>query len=254
MKMNRKLLPMVSVFFCILILVSCGIATIFYVSYSFTAGSDTGGSVSGTFYVSSDEYENLDYITDGTGPSLMLFYVLSDESTISQSAIISKFSTTYKTTPYGKIVSTTSDPIVLSTDDYDLYAFSDTASTSFSAPEYIYTCNDPDENSLEFTLTTEGDSSSLYDIAPTQDSSENYTIQATGNLRRYNGDYFLSDTGEMDDEADYSTSVDSSEAKVNGEYYCHVFGAFCVSEGEFNNIFWTSLVYLGYLEFSTITS
>jgi hypothetical protein len=103
-------------------------------------------------------------------------------------------------------------------------------------------------------LTTEGDSSSLYDIAPTQDSSENYTIQATGNLRRYNGDKFLSDTGEMDDEEDYSTSVDSSEAKVNGKYYCHVFGAFCVSEGEFNNIFWTSLVYLGYLEFSTITS
>jgi hypothetical protein len=258
MKMKRKLLPAVSVFFCILILASCGIATLFYVSYSFSDGDDNGDSVSGTFSVSSDEYDNLSLIeTDpvSTGPSLMLFYVLSNDKDISYSTITTKFSTTYKTSPYGKIVATDSDGIVLSTDDYDLYAFSDTDETTiFSAPEYIYTCNDPYENSLEFTLTTERDTSSLYDIAMTQDSSENYTIQAIGNLCRYNGEKFLSDTGLMDAEADYSKSFSSSEAQADGEYYCHVFGAFCVSEGEFNNIFWTNLVYLGYLNFPIITS
>lgn len=258
MKMKRKLLPTVSVFFCILILASCGIATLFFVSYSFTPGSDTGDSVSGSFFVSSDTYNNLDLVKTGTGPSLMLFYVLSNSKTIPYSSISNTFSTNYKKSPYGRIVTTSvSDPIVLTYTDssgasFNLFAFSDTDRKLFSAPQYILSADVPSANNLEFSLSRSGNTASGYEIIPIRDAGA-YTFQTAGNLRRFNGTQFSSDTEDIQDATvDYDT-VDTSLIQ-DATYYCHVFGAMCVSQGDFNNIFWTNLTYLGHLDFPTITT
>ncbi|AEV28288.1 hypothetical protein SpiGrapes_0430 [Sphaerochaeta pleomorpha str. Grapes] len=260
MKMKRKLLPAVSVFFCILILAGCGIATIFYITGSVTIDDeDSDIFINASFNVYSDEYNNLDLIKTGTGPSLMLFYILTDSNDTSFVANIkSNFSSIYKNSPYGKIVNTSvSNPIVLtytntvSNKTYDLFAFSDPNRVQFSAPHYIASADDPNNSNFSFSLTRDGDTSLLYEIIPTIISGD-FSVQTSENLRRYNGNKFLSDTNEMTDKLDYeSISVQDIQ---DSTYYCHVFAAMCVSEGSFNNIFWTSLASLGYIKFPTITT
>ncbi|WP_320130876.1 hypothetical protein [uncultured Sphaerochaeta sp.] len=251
-KMNKKLF-LVFVSFCILILVGCGIATIFYLEESIDAGSDSVTSVSGEFTSADDD---LDLITTGTGPSLMLFYVLSDNSTIPYSSIISSFSTTYINKPYGKIISPSlSAPILLTVTSgsiYELFAFSDVNQTLFTAPDYITVADDPNNCSLEFTLTLEGDTTSGYDLGLSDTTDYGYTPQTTNNLTRYNGENFLASTSEMADVTDYA-AVSTSDI-IDSTYYCHVFAAMCVAEGSFNNIFWTELTYLGSLSLTTTTT
>ena len=97
MKRRIPILSTASVFFIALILlVSCGIATRFYIDSSIKkAEPSVSDSVAGTYSVNSDPLNNLSWIDVGSGPSVMLFYLITDEPN-PPSGIVSTFNSTYQ--------------------------------------------------------------------------------------------------------------------------------------------------------------
>ena len=240
MKMQKKLLRMASVFFVVFLLFAgCGIATYFYVGYSFSSGSDNETSVSGSFRFN-DEFDNLEMIDVGTGPSLLLCYSLTDSDSIPS---FSSFSSTYIRNNNGKAVSS---PQVLSYTSnevtYTLYTFSDDTSTAMKSPYYLASATDPIDSDIAFSLTKDSNAELVF-----AESSGNYTLTGSSvNLRRYNGDTFSIDLDAIRNNEtyfpDYSAITSSST-----QLYCHVYAAMSASKGSFNNIYWTSLHHLGYI-------
>jgi hypothetical protein len=82
MKRRTTILSTASVFFIVLTLFSsCGIGIPFNIESSIDdITSESEDAVSANYNVSSDNstIENLELIKDGTGPSLMLFYTITD--------------------------------------------------------------------------------------------------------------------------------------------------------------------------------
>jgi len=250
MKMNRTILLIASVF--LYIFVSCGIPVIFSIESALSAGNDSGTSVSGRYHVSSDEYNNLDLVEMGTGPSLMLFYTITQGTLVStlQSQITTAFNTQYRKNGIGVVVPQQKLPVLSVTYDstvYNLYPFSDaTGPSAFSSPKYLLAANNPHNNELQFSLSrTQFSTTSQYTLDLTLNPvSDPYSSQILDNsLVRYNGQKFeTSSTIINSNMLDYSNAMDSTD-----DYQCHIFAAMCVAEGSFNNTYWTPLKYLGYI-------
>jgi len=241
MKMNKTLLLRASAFFLLLItlLLSCGIPTYFYVGTRFNRG---GGlpeeTVSGTFKFP-DTYGNLSWIDPGTGPSLMLAYIVTtsqEEPTFSQS-----FGTTYKRTSNNGIPVSEDELLSYNNGDYlyRLHRFSDINDNQFNSPTYMAYASNPTSADFKVTLTKDSDNFINLSITDANGSSPPtypYVLTGASKLARFNGEAFLTDLSSQPDYTISNTAL---------AMYCHVFAAVNVSQGSFSNNFWTDLEYLG---------
>lgn len=254
MKIRTKFLFMVSVFFVsFLLFSSCGIPTIFYMTYTFVAGStNDGNSIQNTFNFN-DTYGDLSLVDVGTGPSLMMMYYVSDSSSAPEkSTIISDFKTTYGGNTTGKNISyTQNNPKILSSTynstNYALYPFSDSSDAIFSAPKYIANANSSNTPNFSFTLAKNSLSISpiQVDLALAFNSGS-YTSQTLKNLLRFNGKPFT--TVEVINDSIHFPEYASIDTDASGtSLYVHVYAAVSVASGSFSNIYWTGLEYLGYI-------
>lgn len=234
MKMNKKLLRIASVFFVLLAFIGCGVATIFYVRTSLNYYSDR------IEIRITDDHDNLSWIEPGSGPSLFLGYVVTDNPGLDYSTktkIRDEFRKQYQKTPSGIHIegALTSGPVLLLTDpSIGLYAFS---ASEIGSPTYHATASNRLSPNGDFTITEEP-SENGSQLKLTFPSGE-YQVH-TPVLRRFNGALFSTT---YTNESDYVYSNTSSATA-----YCHIFGAINAGKGNFNNIYWSDLEYLSYIE------
>jgi len=250
MKMRNHILRMVSVFFLVLVLVGCGMAVIFYIDSRILDSDDTSTSLSGTYSVTNDAFNNLALIEEDTGPSLWIGYMVSDLSTISSSSIINLFASTYGKKPNGRTIDkiSLSNPAVVSASDgsYALFQFSDVnGANDYAAPLYHATAVNHTDPEDTFTITKSEIDSTHSEFTLSFENSKFIIHVDGGNLRRYDGTPFRNDVSfsEASSYTDYLFSPNPSS-----ELYCHIFAAVNVTRGAFSNIYWTPLTYLGVIQ------
>lgn len=239
MKMNKKLLLTASVFFVLLALIGCGVATIFFNDVFYEKGTNLeDNQVKGTFkFVNND---SLKMITIGTGPSLLIGYTVTDtvDRTLFNSKFITEFNSRYrKDGHFGRAVSSSEILSVTNEDtQYSLYQLSDSGGEVFRSPLYVASAINPLEPDCEYTLTLQDDNTLKLEVTK-------YNSWNSSNLRRYNGQIFETTISSILPNAtkypDYSLQTSSSSL------YIHLYGAMNVSEGDFSNVFWSPLSYLG---------
>lgn len=237
MKRRIPILSTVSVFFIVLILlVSCGIATIFTFGSDtvFTDGDTNNGDKVALILDVDNSLGTLYLIDPGSGPSLMLFYTVTDSP--ERINFENAFSLTYKKSFNG--ININSDE-VLTVNDYTLYRFSDTLGTTFQGPEYIATADVPTSPDFNCTLTKTAVSGTTVSMDLVFDVGS-YTIHNSPKLHRFNGQPFETDIKEIDESFEDYHIDDQSPGM-----FLHIYGAVNVSKGSFNNIYWTDLVNLG---------
>ncbi|MXI86208.1 hypothetical protein [Sphaerochaeta halotolerans] len=249
MKRRTTILSTASVFFIALTLFSsCGIGIPFNIESSITNKSDDiivpEDAVLANYNVPSDNstIENLELIKDGTGPSLMLFYTVTDLPETPEFS--SAFDTKYRRSYNG--INISSDD-VLTVNEITLYRFSDNQGSIFKAPYYIATANSP--TSPNFTLilkkTTVPESEAVY-MNLVFDPTDSYAIYLSSQLYRYNAQPFETElrnvTNNRGSFPDYHLGDEPSDM------YLHIYGAVNVSEGNFYNTYWTELAYLGHIK------
>lgn len=245
MKMNKTLLLKASAFFLLLstLLFSCGIPTYFYVVSNFSQGSGDDSSVSGSFTFT-DPYNNLSWIDTGTGPSVMLAYIVTYSQTTP--SFSSLFTSTYKRSNNNGIPVTEDELLSYVNGDntYKLHRFSDNSGTVFTSPWYIAYANTPSTPDFAVTLTKAVDN--YIDLSFT---SGNYSLSGSSRLARYNGSAFITEIQTIrNSEATY---LDYTISDTEQTMYCHIFAAVNVSQGDFSNNFWTDLKHLGYIKLNS---
>jgi len=240
MKRRIPILSTASVFFIALILlVSCGIATIFtFGSGTVFTDGDTNGDKVGLSLDVDDSLGTLSLIDSGSGPSLMLFYTITDSE--NPQNFKTAFNTTYKRDFNG--VQITSDA-VLTVNDITLYRFSDTLGTTFQGPEYIATADVPISPDFNCTLTKTAISGTTVSMDLVFDVGS-YTIHNSPKFHRFNGQPFETASTEIRNSSFPDYFIGDTETNM----YLHIYGAVNVSKGSFNNIYWTDLVNLGYIK------
>ncbi|MGH0054397.1 MAG: hypothetical protein ACQ5SW_13485 [Sphaerochaetaceae bacterium] len=247
MKKRIRILSTTSVFFIILILLSsCGIPTIFYIDSSITQTSSLDDSVAGKYTVHSDEFDNLSWINPGSGPSLMLFYLVTNEQG-PPSNISSAFYSQYQRN--SATVSISSENEVLTINGYTLYGFSDSQGTNFTRPYFIASADDP--HNPDFTCTIKKNDtisgSTKIDMTLSFDPTDEYSIHKSSTLRRYNGEKFeIAANNVRNPLENYPEYHNIDIATI--DMYCHIYAAVNVSEGSFDNNYWTDLEYLGNIQ------
>ena len=254
MKMRNHILRTVSVFFLVLMLVGCGIAVIFYIdSYIDVTDNDTETTLSGSYVVRNDEFNNLALIEDDTGPSLWIGYLISDSKTIPHTSIISKFADTYGRKPSGRTIDriSQSNPSVLTLNDasYSLFQFSDTNSANDNAaPFYHATALNPNSPEDTFVITKSIiDTQNIEFLLSFTESKFGSHVDG-GVLRRFDGSRFRNNVTYSESLSNNNLIDYKISSTPSGHLYCHIFAAMNVTEGEFSNIYWTNLAYLGHLQ------
>ncbi len=243
MKMHTRLLRMVSVFFCIITLFSsCGIATIFYLEDAKITKVDSDKTkVSGSIQVTDNKGE-LDKISPGKGPSLMLSYIITNS--LNPPAFSSPFLTNYRKQISNGVPVRSQEllSVTSSSQVYRLHILSDESKASFRAPEYHALANNKTIVNETFHITRIEEANSEYSLQLSFDSNL-YTYKGIGNLRRFNGDPFSIDQSKIiqreDEYPDYTIT------QPGDKLYLHIFAAFSVTS---SNIFWTELTHIGNIE------
>jgi hypothetical protein len=234
MKMNKKLLLTASVFFVLLVVLGCGLMTVFYIDPTISRLSKEN-----TFSISiSDPHNNLSWIDNGEGPSLFLGYIVTDNQDIDYYSLTNEFSKQYIKKPFGNHIKSSyaTGPILdIESKSLKLFAFS---GTTLAIPDYHATAIKTDKTSETFTITPVNDGSGSIDFRITLDKGH-YSLNQSS-LVRYNGQPFTQDgTGNLD----YILPPEIGSSK-----YCHFFAALNAGKGTFNNIYWSDMKYLGYIE------
>ncbi|MBG0766210.1 MAG: hypothetical protein H0S77_01235 [Spirochaetaceae bacterium] len=256
MKRRTTILSTASVFFIALILFSsCGIATRFYIDSKIAPPTADSGiiippdSVMGIYKVNADPLNNLDWIEVGTGPSLMLFYLITDKQN-PPSSIISTFNSKYQQNYAGMAIS--SDEVLTVTDDninYTLFRFSDDQGTEFKSPYYIASAVDHNNPDFSCTLTKKEISESdeyVYMNLVFDPTTSSYTIHQSSKLYRYNAQPFETKLNTITTDNNPDLFKDYHLGDEPSDMYLHIYAAVNVS-GSFNNIYWTDLAYLGHI-------
>ncbi|MFA5446950.1 MAG: hypothetical protein WC233_01580 [Sphaerochaeta sp.] len=237
MKMKHKLLLLASVFF-MSFFTGCGIPTIFYVTTSITNITPVPDDTIQFSIAFQDPHNNLDMITPGTGPSLFLGYIVTDQPSLSStSTLISEFNKKYRRSPNGIHIDSSlqSEPILETSNDLKLFAFS---GLSLDISNYHATALQPSLADNTFNITLSSPEVDLYEFKLTNAIGARYTINTTV-LTRFNDTRF--DLGF--DAKDYLISPENPAPR-----YCHIFAAINVREGLFDNIYWSELRSLGSIE------
>lgn len=238
--MKKRILLIISAF---LLFSGCGIPTLFNVTTKIETITNSDTEINAKITVT--DTERLDWITPNRGPSLMLAYVITNEASLPSNSAISQFSTLYVRKPNGRNVITidvyenglfpnASDELTQS-----IFPFSDLGKNKFRSPNYMATAKDRTDPNSKFTLKLEGDHLTFsFD----DDSYQVYSFLKT--LHRYNGEPFVKTEGVSGKDYYLGDSNDSSVL------YIHIFSALNVTEGDFNNVYWSELVNIGSIKLS----
>lgn len=266
--MKRILFLLVSAF----LVSGCGIPQyIMYPEYTFERSSSYGDANIGTLKL---EEKSGDTALSGLlencdGPSIAFFYVLSSSSNKGDvDGCISLFESNYRVNGFRGIPLSTDHNIVFPFTDngvshhlFLLSARGDSIQSTFRAPNYVIRLKDninalnahiegielatspvTDSNpkaqtALKLTFSSFDDS---YEISQIPGAKETM-------LYRYNGRPFVS-KADLDSESGYSNE---DYEHITDKIYIHLFAAFSISpnsNSDFNNIFWSSLTYMGSLD------
>ncbi len=192
-----------------LFLYSCGIPTICTLNnIKVKKGSATDNTVQMTVKGTDTDLEKV----SASCPGLLLCYVETDDFVFTDSSkITSEFS---KTVSNNSKIFINNNNEILTTDDYILYAFQkDAAGARVSTPSY----------SLNLHPYMSG-----------------VTMDADLTLEHVSGQQFAIKGTSL-----YIRTEDREKTRNN---FIHVFAAFSAEQGEFTNMYWSSLVYLGYID------
>ena len=249
MRMKIHILRLVSVFFIVLVLVGCGIMTVFTVTYAYNSGSIAN---SGKFTFT-DLDNRLSWITPSTGPSLLLSYIVTTEFE-PPSGITTKFNSEFKRSiADGRMIPSDSQILSVASGSniYSLYKFSDSTINSFDSPHFMATANNPLIPNIEFSFSLNSDNTLQFSI-----DLGSYSVHSSGPLTRFNGQPFETDPSKIINSAYINSSYinypDYVVPSTGGTLYLHIYAAINTSEGDFNNIFWTSLHYVGYIQLNNL--
>ena len=147
-------------------------------------------------------------------PGLLLCYVVSDSAAFTDSSkIITAFSNTVTNKIYIQ-----NDNLILSTDDYNLYAFqADLNGSRVTTPSFslnLHPC-------IFYSTTLDAE------LVMEYEGSREFSV---GN-----------------DNIDYN-SIYIQNITDPDMHFIHVFAAFSAEQGEFTNSYWSGLVYLGFID------
>lgn len=279
-KRHIKFSRVVTICVSLLFIVSCGIPTNLYMydeemedeSASYYIFDNPDDSDSDSDVITTTITFNIDsaYQTEDS-PSICYFYSIYSASMLDDitdntyaSKITPSFKSTYSDLP-GRYLA--NDPEVLSVSylDGEIKLFKFTYDDlDQDVPYYLATIDGSMEYDEDVTATfsitqvTDSDNNIYFDFTETSNiyyylnsSEELASIYGTNlTLKRYNGDTFISNDNisELDTDTDYdyvfNDDEDSSYYDNYSDYKIAVFAALNVT-GEFTNIFWSDLQYLG---------
>lgn len=264
MKMKLTFLLVASVFF-----VSCGMPTVFNLNtgeYFFQMDSNSSeDTISSSFKITTSNPAITSTIIDSKtqGPSLMFFYTISDSNTSNytigeiKDALISAFSTKIKKEPFG-INNPIYHELVFKKIDEEkkvsLYEFKGFNNKKFSLPDLILTGNSntvvPKLDSFTLQAKPTADTSRYYIElnVVTADPTNSFTPISV-DLYGFEGKPFFSNqddipSGEPGEYVYLPTGA--------SEVYLNIFSAFSVL-GDFTNIYWSELNYIGQIKLPIIT-
>lgn len=256
-----KAVLFIAAFFVFVALTSCGIPTILYLDsddYTFNTGTTTNTEVSiSSLVVTTPNYE--DYA--GVGPAVMFFYTIGEDnadeinSFSSGSTVESAFANKYiPTITQGRPI--TSNEVVsftLNGKQRTLYAFRGANEQDFRAQNYMLSSNNDLFAKLTDAKLTYDTSSGVFSLS--FDLHSSYSSQLNDShlyLYRYKGT-------NLSFSSDYTFEKDDFSA-VSNNPVIHIYAAFCISPNysatsgtSFNNIYWSSLKYLGYIKLNQST-
>jgi len=208
MKRRRHILCLLMIM-ASLFLYSCGIPTICTLNnININKVTTTDNTVQMTVKGTDTDLEKV----SSSCPGLLLCYVETDDFVFTDSSkITSEFS---KTVSNNSKIFINNNNEILTTDDYVLYAFQkDAAGARVSTPSY----------SLNLHPYITG-----------------VTMDADLTLEHVEGQQFAIKANSL-----YIRTEDREKTRNN---FIHVFAAFSAEQGEFTNTYWSSLVYLGYID------
>lgn len=268
--MKRILFLLVSAF----LVSGCGIPQyIMYPEYTFERSSSYGDANIGTLKL---EEKSGDTALSGLlencdGPSIAFFYVLSSSSNKGDvDGCISLFESNYRVNGFRGIPLSTDHNIVFPFTDngvsqhlFLLSASGDSNQSTFRAPNYVIRLKDNinalnahiDGIELDKTQVSDSNPKAQTALKLTFTSSDNSYVFSSDSsapeltLYRYNGRPFVS-KADLDSESSYSNE---DYEHITDKVYIHLFAAFSISpnsNSDFNNIFWSSLTYMGSVDLS----
>ncbi|TAH57055.1 MAG: hypothetical protein EWM48_06510 [Sphaerochaeta sp.] len=249
MKKRLTLVLIVSAFF---VLIGCGIPTIFTIQSSIRVKTKEETKITANYVVDQSTGENLGMIDPKNGPKIFLGYAITDSAAtfagFSSSQLQTAFEVKAGKAPYGRHIRSGAyaDGIFSVKDAYDneyvVYPFSDTSGGTFTSPSYHVMYSDPANITLKARIETDfvveyKKTDGIFTVTPANPSYKN---QTNNQLARIQKKLFSSIQPEDDDVNAYDPSA----------MYVHLFAAINISQGDFNNIYWTNLKYLGNIKIS----
>jgi hypothetical protein len=249
MKKRLTLVLIVSAFF---VLIGCGIPTIFTIQSSIRVKTKEETKITANYVVDQSTGENLGMIDPKNGPKIFLGYAITDSAATFAGSSSSQLQTAFEVkagkAPYGRHIRSGAyaDGIFSVKDAYDneyvVYPFSDTSGGTFTSPSYHVMYSDPANITLKARIETDfvveyKKTDGIFTVTPANPSYKN---QTNNQLARIQKKLFSSIQPEDDDVNAYDPSA----------MYVHLFAAINISQGDFNNIYWTNLKYLGNIKIS----
>ncbi|NLK13566.1 MAG: hypothetical protein GX313_02250 [Spirochaetales bacterium] len=248
MKKRLTLVLIVSAFF---IFIGCGIPTIFTIDSSIRVLSKTDAKITAKYVVDQSTLDDLGKIDPMNGPKIFLGYAITGSSTTFEGYSASRLQTAFEAkagkAPYGRHIRANAyeaDEGIFSIKDahdenllYVIYPFSDTSGGVYTSPNYHVMYTDPTAISLDDHIETDfaveyDKANGTFSVTPANPS---YKHQTNNKLARIQ-------------QKPFSSIQPEDEDVVAGGLYVHLFAAINISQGDFNNIYWTNLKYLGSME------
>ncbi|NLZ76787.1 MAG: hypothetical protein GX911_02330 [Spirochaetales bacterium] len=246
--MKKRIGPVliVSAFF---VLLGCGIPTIFTIQSSIKVHLKEETKTTARYTVSQGASEELGRIDPEHGPKILLGYAITASDAtfdgFSSSRLRTAFEEKAGKAPYGRHIRSGAyaDGIFSVKDAYDneyvVYPFSDTSGGTFTSPNYHVMYSDPTKALITLKARIETDvvleyikDEGIFTVTTTNPLYKNRT---NDELTRIQQKRFSSIQSEDADVASYDPS----------DMYVHLFAAINISQGDFTNIYWTDIAYLG---------
>ncbi len=256
------------IFFFVLTLLlfsSCGTPTVIDFTDAITLSRTVSdNTLTLSVEVDEDEFENVSTgDLDSSSPALLLLYSVSDSNSIRYSSFISKFSSEVKGKNYfGYPISNLDDGICeisisSSTDTltgtYRLYPLLRSGVSDVYDPTYTYSQSDgivdylgSDPYKFVITAVQNASDSNVYDFNIEVIDKNSSTVESIP-FYRYNGNSFptLTSSNITSSDEDYSIKTANSGHTFSAGSTSINFFAAVNLRGDFSNIFWSSLFYIG---------
>lgn len=253
MKKRLTLVLIVSAFF---VLIGCGIPTIFTIQSSIRVKTKEETKITANYVVDQSTLDDLGKIDPMNGPKIFLGYAITNLSTtfdgFSSSQLQTAFEVKAGKAPYGRHIRSgaynAGEGIFSIKDAHDenllyvIFPFSDTSGGVYTSPNYHVMYSDPANTPITLKAQIETDftleyKNGFFSITTTKDDLPNalYVNKTNNKLVRVQNKLFSSIGLEDGDVSTYDPS----------NLYVHLFAAVNISQGDFNNIYWTNLKYLG---------